>query len=118
MASLTLRDMMCCGVTEVRGLCELSPGEFIKEFCERLLVGGYCGQRKVNLDTAFYVLTGIVNERYGQLTKAYIEKHGLGAIIEGPMRTNFNSGNRIKVWIWAPSQSGLRKWWQEHGRQE
>lgn len=46
----------------------------------------------------------------------WVVKNKLGTIISSAIRTNPNSGNKIRVWIWDIDRLALLKWYKAHGK--
>lgn len=52
---------------------------------------------------------------YGQKFAAFITKHGLGEVTEGPEAPNRinHPGHIVKVWTWAPNPTRLNAYWNK-----
>lgn len=82
--------------------------------------------------SAFYTFTGVERVKkpavppsinrgtertgYGKKFANYIKKHRLGVLVESPVRANRvnHPDHFVKVWVWAPSEKALNKWWRKH----
>lgn len=127
--------MNCCAVEELVNLnvYEGKPEEAMRNFCKNHAPSArFHNPKGFTGVAAFYVFSGVVEYRnpkewgdiskvdqvhYGPDMAAYIKKHRLGVIRESPGRLNrVNHPNHlVKVWVWAPSVEGLRRWWNEFG---
>lgn len=47
----------------------------------------------------------------GKRLAAYIRKHKLGSVTGGSVHRNPNSGNPLRVWLWALDREAIRKWY-------
>lgn len=92
----------CCGVREITNLSNTSKREFKASLLNRFLEGdGWHG-------AAFYLFTQAGEGRkYGEEFADYLAKYRLGRVVSTSIRVNPNSGNKLKAWMWAPSQEGL-----------
>lgn len=128
---LTFRATGCCGIQE---LTELSshptPEDAMDVFCGRMLrkirkvayldrVLGDCQLRQSHL-YSFYLFTAAVYDPgkggrpYGQNFAEYIKAHRLGQVTTLPARPNyaFHPDHKVQAWLWKPSLSGMKKWYQ------
>lgn len=129
---MDIRGLACCGVREISGL-SWSRGraeDFMREFCRR----EFSAEEWQRQPRAFYIFSqanppnaGQVVTRYdgrrrrlpvatyGDHFCAYIRGHHLGTVAETGSRRNPNSGNNVKVWVWAVDQEALKAWARAHG---
>lgn len=129
---MELNDTACCAVMEMSHIADNEgPEEVIREVCENVWGDPYYDPEwddppSENKPQAFYTFTGVVGYRkgsddegddteYAPKLAAYIRKNDLGIVTESPTRYNRTNhpDHRVKVYVWAPSARGLRKWWVE-----
>lgn len=92
-----------CGVTTFTLLPVNPEGAFAKFYRDCVF-----GVFTEDLPCAFVMFSDVVQNR-GEGLVAFIREHGLGTLSSPKARKNPNSGNRIKVWIWAPNFKALKK---------
>lgn len=109
-----------CGVIEIMNISSAeTPEDIMKVLAPRMLeglVGTYATD-----PAPFLYFTGVVEspvnlghaidrrDDYGQNLADFITKHGLGVITQTPAVKNW-TGNKIKIWVWAPDYDGLKAW--------
>ena len=112
---MQIRCTGCCAMSEITGLStHLTAREAMTAFCRETGVTLYKPH-------AFYLFTAVVRQpgsrpTYGQNFAALIRRNKLGALRESvakPNRVNHPS-HIVKVWIWSPNISNLRKWDRGH----
>lgn len=104
----TLEDTTCCGLDEIDGL-NSTPELTLKDIC----ADKYPSWEDDAMRHAFILFTDVWSRGRGRALAAYIKKHKLGIVIQTPhLRKNPNSGNRIRVWVWAPNENNLKAWWK------
>lgn len=87
-----LRKTTCCGLREYVGLTEFDDVK------EALL---YVKPTWFSWRGAFMLFTCPTNNTMGKRLVRFIEKHGLGSTVESDVKNNPNSGNNLRVIIWA-----------------
>lgn len=109
-----LKDTSCCGLKEIDGL-SCSPEQTVDELCEELFeepVSCFID----NPDMAFILFTDAVKYKNGQELARFIQKHDLGTVYGARARTNPNSGNKIKAWIWSPNKRKLKAYYRKYAK--
>ena len=114
-----------CGVSELVGVNDRTPHQVLKaiisecELCPDVKgkardAWDYYGEYTPAIP-AFLSFSDIYRESAegGQALADYIKKNKLGPIVQTTIRTNQNSGNRIRAWIWGPNATKLRAWWKK-----
>lgn len=102
-----LEDTSCCGVDEITSL-NSKPEQTLLEVCEDKYSAW--GDGAVH---AFLIFTDAVKYKHGAQLEKYIIKHKLGTIYKtAKSRRNPNSGNQIMVYIWAPNERTLKRWYK------
>lgn len=117
MASIESRVTACCGVKEINGISNFvgrpkdALRRLLKPACH--MVGG----RYQRGSHAFYTFTqatvGAHEARrlsYGEQLKDAISRYKLGTVTSSPPVRNFNSGNMVKVYVWAIDWPGVTSW--------
>lgn len=103
---------MSCGVSYLSGLAQDSKVIVSKVLEERHIADK-------NIREAFVIFSDVADTYADNLVLRrkvggdalcrYIRENNLGDIVDLPARTNPNSGNKIKVWLWAPPHKSLGK---------
>lgn len=93
----------CCGVGEIDGLSEHDSAPHA---LEALLRDNNVPRQPFII---FTQATSTRKEGYGDRFKAYLEKQGLGEVSVSGYRTNPNSGNFVKVFVWTVNQKAMGK---------
>ena len=93
--------LISCGVKQLYslGAANRNPREIIRHAKDYMDV------------CAFFIYSDIVPNRgrsAGEKFTDFILEHELGTVFETDLRKNPNSGNRIRVWTWAPSKDNIR----------
>jgi hypothetical protein len=93
-----------CGVSVINGLNYTSPERIVY----KVLKQRAATDRKL-IREAFVVFSDTDNDRDrgGNSLCKYIKDNNLGTIMEMGPRMNPNSGNMIKIWVWAPPHESL-----------
>ena len=117
-----LRSTACCGMRELHGLnfrnwnpvtrtSDLSPADQLVRVVSR-----DCFDRDTN-PYCMVLFTDIVSKYHqqGTLLANYIYDNELGDIIETPVKTNPNTNNSIRAWIWTINKTKLRSWHRKNG---
>lgn len=102
-----LGGYISCGVSLLSGLYGAQPQIIV----DKILRERATSDSKY-IREAFVVFSDV--DRQGTLTGGnalceYIRKNNLGEIVELGPRKNPNSGNMIKIWMWAPPHESLEK---------
>lgn len=97
---MSVRDTSCCGLGEINGLQSMSPEAIVQQVQNSFR------------DRAFYILTGARAHGFkcGRDFCRFIEANKLGTVRETQARRNPNSGNNLRVYIWAVNLRNLAKW--------
>lgn len=137
---MKIEDTRCCAVKEIANLSDhASPEDAMESFC-RNEVDGYNGESTSPSDlqtpSAFYTFTGVIGHRggrgggvnpyyqanftYGPRFADYIRRHKLGAVTSSVARVNRlnHPTHLIRVWMWAPSERNLKRWWSRKRKKE
>lgn len=101
-----LRSTQCCGLREIEQLSGRTPKKSMKLVCNDL-INGFDGRTS----GAFILFTGIKRSKYGEKFQEFIEQNELGEVIVTKEKKNPNSGNNLKVWVWAIEPKKLKKWY-------
>lgn len=131
---MTLKETQCCAIQEIAHLSDhASAEEAMEAFCG-LLTESHNDFYNDTSSKKFLPLavpglitfSGVVgfergsssgrgNISYGPNFKAFILRHGLGAVSESPLTTNrLNHPERkIKAWMWRPHVKNLTAWWHK-----
>lgn len=107
-----LLSTRCCALGEIDYLSHSNTPE--EAFCairSNLIFG----------KPAMVIFTGVVERRvadhasgrkdnYGKAFADYLTKNRLGTVYRGirPVR-NYHTGNKVKVWVWIPNHSAVRR---------
>jgi hypothetical protein len=88
-----------CGVHFMFGLYELTPMEAVRKILEERTISD------ITCREAFIVFSDTDNTypRGGNALCSFIKRYKLGDIVEIGPKTNPNSGNYIKLWVWSPN---------------
>ena len=119
------QEMDCCGVRELNNL---SGGNSPKEVVQQLCNGGeYLYDQSILRENprarqergryAFIIFSQAGPPRtthYGTDLAKFITKNRLGTVTESPYKINPNTGNKLRVWIWALDPVGITKWWKKN----
>lgn len=108
-----------------------SPEKVVLSFCQKSDTPGFdyvlnrATLKGVLTLNAFYIFTGCVEEglygegipRFGiwpKELKAFIEKEGLGVVLETEKKQNplYPPPHRVQVFVWSPNQEKLQAWWE------
>lgn len=130
---MNIESTSCCAVEDINDLSSHNTPELaMREFCLGLEVekdyNYYRSKKVLSQPAGFYIFTGVVrhskgsgtprqNGKYAPNFAAYILKHKLGSVVETtahPNRVN-HPDHWIKVYVWHPNETNLRKWWKKNG---
>lgn len=131
---MELTQTQCCAIEEISELStHATPEDAMADLCEAMEYGAADSyndreyrNRESNDDDliipGLLTFTGVVgytdgdtdDTTYGPKFAAYIRKHKLGRVVEGPVSTNRmnHPTHKVRLWIWKPSVKGLTKWWK------
>lgn len=90
-------SMVSCGVHEIYGL-KKSPRQNIKDFAQQHW-DSY--EQEWWEFVPFVIFSDTVKSGSGQKLADFITSNDLGIVRTLRARTNPNSGNKIKVWLWS-----------------
>lgn len=91
-----------CGVSMLSGINGSTPEQIVNKVLKERSVNDYKKIRE-----AFVVFSDTDNAAGGNELCRYIKDNKLGAILEMGPRMNPNTGNMIKIWVWAPPHISL-----------
>jgi len=123
---MQINPMQCCGMRELSSLSAhngnsekalLSFGESTYFFRREKVIAkdGFNLERRVVDDPqvkfryAIFTQAGRDQAGYGFKFAAFIRENRLGDVLETPFYNNPNSGNDVKVWIWAINHDNTKK---------
>lgn len=111
---LDFQSTSCCGVDEIvdLGSRNTTRGAML-DVCNNYIRREW-NNSFVDDFPAFLSFTGVMKYGYGQEFANFIRKNKLGTVRESVARVNPNSGNRIKMWIWAVNRTAMRKWYKDN----
>ena len=99
----------CCGISELDGVYKGKPEEIIEDMYEQY------GERF----NGRYLIFSDRRRRngYTRLTRLarYIRENNLGRLTTLPPQVNPNSGNTLKVYLWAINLKTLSSWGKKRG---
>lgn len=95
-------SLRCCGVKEFDGLWS-DPVETLREMCR---------ERSLKTKSTHIIFTSI-NER-GESLRKYIMENKLGQVVMSDTRHNYNSGNKVTVYVFTPNRIRLNAWYRQH----
>jgi hypothetical protein len=108
LTSNAARNLVCgtyisCGVSTLSGLSEATPQQIV----DKVLKQRSDTDRKT-IREAFVIFSDIADTgRGGNALYKHIKDNNLGEIMEFGPRMNPNTGNIIKLWVWAPPHQSL-----------
>lgn len=105
-----------CGTSILTGLRNTSPKDIVYKVLTQRHPNDY---KKVREAFAIFSDTDHKGVFGGNALCSYIRENKLGDIVELGPRQNPNTGNMIKIWIWAPPHESLdssRKWMPIYGK--
>ncbi len=129
---MDLKAMGSCVVKEITGLANSTPENALLQFCQKVEDHWY--NYETNLSVlkgrmalnAFYVFTGCVekgmfsSDAYGGVSyapnfKAFLEREGLGVVIETERKENplYAPPHKVQVFVWSPNHERLQAWWEK-----
>jgi hypothetical protein len=104
-----LGETACCGVNEITSLGDFrNSKDALQEVCRDMYwYEGNC---------AFITFTQAGSgTRYGNNLKRYIESNKLGDVTVSPSKVNPNTGNRVRMFVWAINRPALDRWAYKNG---
>ncbi len=134
---MKFRDTSCCAWQEISNLSQHpTPEDAMKSFCElnfgaaESRVKYHTMQSLQNHLYSFYLFSTAVNTPgtekessylpkfgtdYGSKFAKFIQENKLGTVVESPMMVNaaFHADHSNVVWIWAPDEAAIQKWWAD-----
>jgi hypothetical protein len=96
-----------CGVSELSQLDE-DPDSDLASSMDDIL----------NEGSPFYLFSDTVDRNRGERLRTYILKHHLGSVLRSRVKTNPNSGNDIRVFIWTVDYKKFKSWAIKHREQK
>jgi hypothetical protein len=111
-------DIGCCGIMEMANIQdEPSTKAILRRFGSEHVPswGDKAGRFPEKFEAAYFIFSQAGKENpYGEELAKLIKKLKLGRVYSTGWKTNPNSGNPVKVWIWTPSYKAFKKWYQEN----
>lgn len=103
-----LNDMECCGTCELAGLIYTRTKYAVLHAAN-------------SKPCAFVIFTeaqcnDIPPTTYGKKLSAFIKDNGLGEVVETAEKLNPNSGNMLKVYVWAVDRDSLKTFKLVHNK--
>lgn len=104
-------SQISCGISELFDL-ENSPSSTLTHaFTMSYWPYGSPEEKEIiGLDFAFVIFSDTVQRGYGSKLAAFIKSHKLGTIIPSQIKTNPNTKNKIRMWIWQINPTALERW--------
>lgn len=106
-------DTMCCGVKEAGGLNKTELAETPREAMEQLVLryisGGEFAHVVFTEARKTRKSTGYLGPSWWGRLASYIKRYSLGQITSGPWKINPNTNNAVRVHIFTPNISTLKK---------
>lgn len=107
-----------CGVREIDGLANRSPKKALQqiywEAIDRDEINSVDWRNDGLLNFAFMMFSGVIKENYAQKFKKYLLDNKLGEVIETKTKTNPNSNNDIRVYVWTINRKTYSQWYGEN----
>lgn len=104
---IEFRGLDCCGVYEIHGIQQ--EGKTPKSIVKEIAVDYFYE----NSRCAYYIFTCQSSKSIGKRLAKFVESNGLGTVTTLTSKRNPNSGNMIKMWMWAVNMGGLNKYYTE-----
>ena len=101
---MSLEELSCCGIREFDGLVT-SPQSNVKE-----MIKNWLNEKENGSPYTFILFSDIHTTTRGINTAKYIKNNKLGSIKETRKKRNPNTGNILKIWIWAINEKTTRQW--------
>lgn len=95
----------CCGADEIVGIWDYDPADVVRAVLQRR------ADNFVNIP--LYVFSG-TGEGYCEELAKFIKKNKLGSVVKSREKVNPNTGNHIRIWVWAASELGLKSYAQRN----
>ena len=108
-------NMSCCGLIEIENVSGLEDGYNPNTDIKAELLRGYfdnplCDSPR---NRAFAIFTGVVDENgrcsYGGKLATFLKKNRLGRVWTLGTRMNPNSGNMLRMWVWAIDHKAMNR---------
>jgi hypothetical protein len=119
------KHLMCCGVIELNWICSRTPEDIITRLNKvddghlypLQYLHGQHHATKPQFPYAFLVFSQAgAGGTYGEDLAKFIRKNKLGGISTTiNAYKNPNSGNKLRVWLWAVDKKALLAWWKANG---
>lgn len=93
-----------CGLTMLSGLSVQSPADIVQKV---LIERSPFDRKQIREAFVLFSDTDYDGKTGGNALFAYIVANKLGQITEFGPRMNPNTGNQIKLWVWAPPHASL-----------
>lgn len=97
-----LGSYISCGISMLSGLSSSPPRQIVN----KILTQRATGDRK-KIKEAFVLFSDTAHSKGGNDLYRYIVENEIGNIMEFGPRKNPNTGNMIKLWVWAPPHESL-----------
>lgn len=130
MAITVKGDDSNCGLSHITGIVSYAgkPKEVLVDFCKKIQIPDRDGfglavrGQKLPILQGLYTFSGKFTDKhgspvnYGTGLAAYIRAHKLGRVRASmtAVNTQYSDGHLIRVWIWAPDQAAMNKFYKEH----
>jgi hypothetical protein len=92
-------DISCCGIKELDDISGYRPETILADICQEWFD---------NTPRAFMFFSCTTEYVSGHNLAKYVKENGLGKVFKMPTKLNPNSGNHIRVWMWAVNNSKLK----------
>ena len=106
--------MECCGCREIDGLANRSPKKALQQIYFEAIDREDINSNDGLLNFVFIIFTGVIKENYAQKFKKYLLDNKLGEVIETKTKTNPNSYNDIRVYVWTINRKAYGQWYEEN----
>lgn len=110
---MRVEQTMCCGIYEFEGFYNNTPKQVITYIIKELKDEYWSETKPISKFPPVIIFNDIIktNKLSGaeKLAK-YIKKEKLGLLVCTPIRKNYNSGNKIKCWLWTLNKKNLKAW--------
>lgn len=103
-----INETTCCGLMELYGLSDNTPGNLVLIVANHRFEQANYGN-KDEYGYCFVLFTDVSEKDYGPGLVKYIKKNKLGKVIQTSSKRNPNTGHRIRAWIWEINQAALWK---------
>ena len=82
---------------------------------EKFLINSLRERFDDNINFAFVIFSDVLNPKRklgGTKFAKYIKDSSLGNVVKTKIKTNPNSGNKIRVWVWEVDRDKLDVWYK------